>query len=565
MRAFIQEWVAYLSLNEFAKAAMVIEAKRHEVRLVEERKHATGARPTGWRSVLTHTHTFSGKDDHGGPVRAPFSYQRLTDWAAQLGISAVGMGSPYTPESMETYVRYDEDVSGEYYRAEFDKLSVKDSANILAMLRDVNRQSAGRTFFYLDNETPKGRYGHMWWIGFHYDFPAWHDYDQPFDRWMVNVLQPGDYSDEPMPYERRPYMEIVASQRARGAVGCWAHPTSWWRGETGQFITNNATEMPAHAIADGGLDGLVIMGYHPFRPQYQAVWFSLLDRGFRVPGVAEMDCGLSDPRVWERQMAMLNLVYSDSEIARVDQLVQGFKSGDIIASSGPFVELLVDDVRPGHVARTSPDRLHRVRLVVGSGSERGPGRVELLGRGGEVLWSRDDLPNGIFELEVPGLEERGYLIARVFGPGESSVGMHWRDVERIAVSNPVYLHPRNQSFTAPAGTVLTLHFKANSPHLGSEISFETATGHPLYRGVVREGVMREVLPASGRFTLLAPDGTRHTHYLINANPQLQTMQRYLYRGRFLQDFPDLEPGELPPFVWQFDRYAEAMQQLNLAL
>jgi hypothetical protein len=279
-----------------------------------------------------------------------------------------------------------------------------------------------------------------------------------------------------------------------------------------------------------------------------------------------MDCGLSDPRVWERRSAMLNLVYSDKEISGVNQLVQGFKSGDIIASSGPFVKLMVDDVTSGEVAETSRDRLHRVCITAGSGSEDNSlGRVELLGRGGEVLWSGDDLQSGSFELEVPGLNQCGYLVARVFGPGESSIGMHWRDVEHIAISNPVYLHPHGQTFAAPAGTILTLRFGANSPHLGSEVFFETAAGHKLYQGTVREGVIREVLPASGRFTLRARDGSSQTHYLINANPQLQTMQRYLYRGRFLEDFPDLEPGEVPPHVWQLDRYAEAMQQLELSL
>lgn len=543
---------------------MVIETKEQKVQLLHEQPSSGGERPQGWRSVLTHTHTHSGKDDHGGPARPPLSYQRLTDWTERLGISAVGMGSPYTPESMETYVRYDEDSTGEYYRSEFDKISVKDSVNILEMLRNVNREANGRTFFYLDNETPKGRFGHMWWIGFHYDFPAWHDYDQPFDRWNVDELQPGEYGDEPMPYERRPYMEIVAAQRARGAVGCWAHPTSWWWGERGQFITNIASEMPAHAIADGGLDGLVIMGYHPFRPQYQAVWFSLLDRGYRVPGVAEMDCGLSDPRVWNREMAMLNLVYSADGVREVDQLVQSFRSGNIVASSGPFVEILVDDAGPGQTTETAADRMHRVRIIAGSGNGQSTlGRVELLGRGGEVLWARDNVPSGVLELEVPGLKQRGYLLARVFGEGESSVGMHWRDVERIAVSNPVYLHPRGQNFAAPTGTVVTLRFVANSPYLGGRITFETANGHSLGQGCIREGVIHEVLPASGRFTLTKTDGSQETRYLINSNQRLQKVQRYLYRGRFLQDFPDLQPGELPPHLWQFDRYAEAMQQVEL--
>ena len=121
----------------------------------------------------------------------------------------------------------------------------------VALGADAQAVGGARTHFFLDNETPKARYGHMWWIGWHYDLPPWHDYDQPFDRWMCEQSDPNDDSDEPVPYQRRPYLQILAIQHAHGALGFWAHPTSWWRGDKGRFITNLATEMPAHAIAHG--------------------------------------------------------------------------------------------------------------------------------------------------------------------------------------------------------------------------------------------------------------------------------------------------------------------------
>jgi hypothetical protein len=77
------------------------------------------------------------------------------------------------------------------------------------------------------------------------------------------------------------------------------------------------------------------------------------------------------------------------------------------------------------------------------------------------------------------------------------------------------------------------------------------------------GSRTETLPASGRVTLVAPDGQCRTDYLINANAPLQAVQRYLYRGKFLLDHPTLQPGELPPPVWQFDRYVEAMREMTL--
>jgi hypothetical protein len=515
-----------------------------------------------WASILTHTHTYSGRPDHGGTCLPPASYEAIVHWARRCGIDAIGMGSPYTPKSACTYHRYDGEERGRYYRPDFDKLAVRDGDEIEAMLANLRRlASDDGCFFYLDNETPKGRYGHMWWVGYHYDFPPWHDYDQPFDRWMVEETQAGDHEDEPMPYERRPYLQILAAQRARGAMGIWAHPTSWWFGRAGQFITNLATEMPAHAVAEGSLDGMVIMGYHPFRPQYQALWFELLDRGYRVPGVAEMDCGLSDPKTWSYERPMMTFVHSPDRVHSTQCLVRAFRSGCIFAGTGPYVDLLVDGRRMGEVAETSPAHVHNVTLhAYPRRGAPGVARIELLGRGGRVLWSQDRFPGGAVHLRLPGLKDRGYLVARVFGEPPSN---GWRTVNELAVSNPVYLHPRQQRFNPPASTRLTLTIDSDSPFAGGEVRFEAVDGQLLGSASAAPREITEILPANGRVTIVSTDGRTRTEYLVNANSAVQSVQRYLYRGRFLLDYPNLRPGELPPECWRLDRYVRAMREVTL--
>ena len=523
--------------------------------------------PTGqWRSVLTHTHTYSGRDDHGGPTKPPESYRQLTRWAQRCGVDAVGMGSPYTPKAAASYEQFDGPRGRDaYYDDRFNKLDFLDADEIERMLAEVNDLSAGRTLFYLDNETPKGRYGHMWWLGYHPDLPAWHDYDQPFDQWMVHHSDPNDCSsDEPVPYERRPYLQILAAQRARGALGFWAHPTSWWRGEKDRFITNIATEMPAHAIAEGRLDGMVIMGYHPHRPQYQAIWFELLDRGYRVPGVAEMDCGLSDPKTWSHDRPMLTWVHTGSQPLTLRRLVDGMRAGRAFVSSGPLVDLHVDGRSMGDVATTSPRQSHRVRITaLPAAGEECLGRVELIGRGGKVLWSQDRFPGGTIEILIAGLSQRGYLIVRAFGEEDIRLDRHWRDVRQIAVSNPVYLHPQGKTFNRPATTDVEVTILPDSPYAGGEVRFEAMDGTLLTSTGLARGTIRQTLPASGRITLVSTDGRSRTDYLVNANPALQRAQRYLYRGRFLLDFPSLQPGELPPEAWRIDRYVEAMRELKI--
>lgn len=521
----------------------------------------SGHRPPHWRGVLTHTHTYSGRADYGGTQRPPESYAHMAAWAQRVGAAAVAMGSPWTPETSALYQRYDEDDRATYYDPGFDKRAVLETAGVATMLTEANRAAAGRTLFFLDNETPKGRYGHLWWVGWRQDFPAWHDYDQDFDRWMLTQTKAGEHGDEPMAYARRPYLQIVAEQRLRGALGFWAHPTSWWTGDQGQFITNIAAEMPVHALAEGFIDGLVVMGYHPYRPEYLALWHDVLDRGYRAPGVAEMDSGLSDAGLWRRDSAMLNYVPAGPGALTVEAVLKAMRNGQMYASSGPHLDLQVDGQPMGSVIETSP--AHRHHVVIEAQALEPDQRlcVELCGRGGQVLWTRAAFSGGRIELAIAGLPARGYLIARVFAQDQRDLPS--RNVSQFAVTNPVHLHPRGQGFNPPTRTLAEVVVEASSEFLGGEMRGETAAGELLHVGRVCAGATRLDMPATGRIRMISSAGRVRTDYLVNANAPLQDALRYLYRGRFLDDRPELQSGDVPPEVWPWERMAAAMAQVRL--
>src|SRR5688500_4955486 len=109
------------------------------VSTIKEEKLSARAKhwPAGWRSVLCHTHTYSGRDDHGGPVKPPESYQRLADWAQRCGVDAIGMGSPYTPSSAQVYGRFDGKERDLYYSPTFDRRSVMATDEIERMLAEA--------------------------------------------------------------------------------------------------------------------------------------------------------------------------------------------------------------------------------------------------------------------------------------------------------------------------------------------------------------------------------------------------------------------------------------------
>ena len=73
------------------------------------------------------------------------------------------------------------------------------------------------------------------------------------------------------------------------------HPTSWWwqeRDGVEKYTTNVASHL-AFGLLSGGLwDGLVVMGYDHDHYFYQNLWFHVLNEGYRMTPVAELDGGL---------------------------------------------------------------------------------------------------------------------------------------------------------------------------------------------------------------------------------------------------------------------------------
>lgn len=55
------------------------------------------------------------------------------------------------------------------------------------------------------------------------------------------------------------------------------------------------------------------------------------------------------------------------------------------------------------------------------------------------------------------------------------------------------------------------------------------------------------------------------HYLINANPAVMELQRYLYRGKFLADYPDTRIGDVPHQAFQIDTFRDALSSLSLKI
>ena len=523
------------------------------IRLISERP---GPQPAGlseaWPTVLTHTHNwrFAAGEKPGNFEEAERS---LAQWAVRMGIRAIGVGSAWSPEVEANFARFEGPDRDLYYSDKFDQKSVMDTANIEKVLRDLNEWSGHRTLFYLDNETPKGRMSHVWWFGYKYDYPAWHDYSQ--DRPIKFFESDPSAEINPLtgePHTRRNLFEIMAIQRSAGALGIFAHPTRWWVND-GKFITNIAAMSGLFLVVDGYLDGITMMGDRPFNKPYQDLWFHFLDTGSKVPGFAETDFFLNKASAKTKQETFLNHMHLGSLPVTEQNIRDVAGRGELFASNGAFLTASVDGIPIGSICRTADGKHHRLRIEVYPEPDSSLTRIEVIGKQGALLAVKSDFRGGVLEYDVPGTKEASYVIVRAFGPGD-----------QVAVTNPVYLWPAGFQIQ-PARTRCVLHVPERSRWSGGTAEFQQADGRLIERRQVVPGVIRIDLPANARIVLTNHGQKDRMFYIAMENREVEKNLSYLINGEFRRDYPGLSRSQLPPEAFHLTQLRKAIRTFEYDL
>jgi hypothetical protein len=515
-----------------------------------------------YAAVVTHTHNWRVSE---GNAQGNFedAEKSLVAWCARLGIRAIGVGSAWDPENDALFDRFEGRDRDLYYSGRFDQRSVMQTAHIRGLLAHLDDLSGGRTSFYLDNETPKTRMGHVWWFGYYYDFPAWHDYSQ--DRPVKFYRDDPSVEINPLngqPHVRRNLFEIMAVQHAAGAFAVFAHPTRWWTSE-GRFITNIAAMSALFLAANGCLDGLAVMGDRPFNKSYQDLWLDFLDTGARVPGFAETDFFLNQAAARSGQQTFRNYLHMNGHNMSAEAIRDAARTSDLFMSNGAFLSISVDGVPMGSVCPTATGKQHRIRVEAYPGQEGRFSQIQLVGRHGAVLAAVRDFPGGELQFEFPGTGEPDYVLARAFGPGDDPEGAP-KEVKHAAITNPVYLHPSDFQIR-PASTACVFHVSATSRWIGGSIEFQQTGGRTIERRKVDAGTMRVTLPADARVLLRNPGLNDWMFYIAMENTHVEKLLSYLADGEFRRDYPDLPQGEVPPQAFHLAEMREALAAFDYKL
>ncbi len=449
--------------------------------------------------------------------------------------------------------------------------------------------SDDRFLLHFGAEMPKYRTGHTWWLGLTTTRGRFAStMDVTYENDYYQSSKPGSWTFDTLPFPNLPDVELVSRFRAaEGAAAIVPHPTSWWwqpRGDAVKYTTNVAAYLPFGLLAGPLWDGMVVMGYDPDHYFYQDLWFHVLDEGYRMPALAELDGGYEpDSRFYYGSMRTYFQVGEDRSMEAV---VRALRAGRTFVTSGPILLASIDgrhDVGSVLPADGSP---HDLRIeAYASGDRDDVLSYVLVFRNGRVDRVWDLRQSGVrrFEEKLPVREtERAWYVVKAYGkeapdPAQLDVREVCRRIVAgsfggalsaragVALTSPFYFRPAG----APADPApLESHVRLRLVEPRTEKAVERAHVAVLAAGKA----IREVDAVAGSAELDVPIGAAlrieapgrlpiHRSLYLDYAPHRALLEE-LATGRWL-DRNDwrrtLKPGQLP---WEAFRFEETRAVLG---
>ena len=313
----------------------------------------TGTNPCGISKVRWsgHSHVCRASDKPG------HSLEEHRDALRESGLNYFGFGHPWEPGDLDL-IR-DWETQPEKIRAYREEKiwKTEDPDQWLHAERfDKWRRehSTGDFLFEIDQETPKIRFGHLWWLGWQPEKAPWHDYDSIFDPWQISRKGPRP------PFSYRMIPEVIRIQTALGAMPVYAHPTSWWL-QDGNHVTNIASTLVPDILTGQAGGCLVVMGYEADQPHYQELWFGLLNKGYFMTGVAETDASLDAEERFDRAVFQNITPVEDFSTRGIQEAL---KLGHNVMTTGPGLVVKCGNAGPGDrvAARGGTVTIHASQL-----------------------------------------------------------------------------------------------------------------------------------------------------------------------------------------------------------
>ena len=439
------------------------------------------------------------------------------------------------------------------------------------------------------SEMPKYRTGHTWWLGQtstrNY---FWNAMDTSYENHYYQSEQGTTWDFKQLPFPFIPDVEVVQCFKAAdNSIAVMAHPTSWWwqkRGNIEKYVTNVAANLSFGLLAGKIWDGIVVMGYNHDHYFYQNLWFHILNEGYRMPAMAELDGGFEkDDNKYYGSMRMYSQITGKFS---VDKLTEAVRKGRTFITSGPIILADVDDKYSiGDIVRTTGEK-HDLHInAYASGEQDDYLSYVVVYRNGKVfkLWDIRDKKLRQYKTTLSIKEkDKAWYIIKVYGkkawknPGhldvmrvcEKGAEENFADTTKsqmdVAITSPFYFW--QPGIKDPGILISKVNLTVSPPH--QKQAFKNVTvdifvnGKKINTIYLKNGKGAFTMPVNGLLKISTEGYTPIFRTLYLDYPPQQQLLEDLASGNWLKKYDSTRkynPGEVP---WEEFHFEKAKQVLS---
>lgn len=438
-------------------------------------------------------------------------------------------------------------------------------------------------------EMPKYRTGHTWWLGLESTYGYFSaSMDSSYENQYYKVEANPHWDFDLVPFNNIPDVYLVPRlKKAENAVACIPHPTSWWwekRGEVKKYTTNVCEYLSFSLLAGKLWDGFVVMGYNADHYFYQNLWFHILNEGYKMPALAELDGGYGENNKFP--YGLYRVYYFVGDAMNMDTIVDAVRQGRTFVTSGPIVFAEIDQHFQIGDEIKADGAEHALNIeAYASGNVDDYLSFIIVFRNGKIfkLWDvREDKARHLKKSLTINENEKAWYVVKVYGRdaqskienldvmqvcdsiarGEFSDALN--PEANVALTSPFYFVDKNSS---PEPLVSHINLKLIDPDSKKSVAaqVEISVDGELLTRLDVDGHAEFDMPVNALLKISA-DGypTIHRGLYLDYEPHEKMIETFangdwLYQNNWKNI---LVPGQVPWEAFQFERTKEILSNVD---
>jgi hypothetical protein len=441
------------------------------------------------------------------------------------------------------------------------------------------------------SEMPKYRTGHTWWLG----QTSTRNYfenvmDTSYENHYYQIEQGTTWNFKELTFPFIPDVEVVERfKTADYSIAVMAHPTSWWwqkRGSVEKYVTNVAANLSFGLLAGKIWDGIVVMGYNHDHYFYQNLWFHILNEGYRMPVIAELDGGFEkdDNKYYGSMRTYSNVPGKFS----INKLTDAVRKGRTFITSGPVILADVDNkYEIGDVVTINGEKHNLHISAYASGEQDDYLSYIIVYRNGKVFKIWDIRNKRLREFKTTFAiteKEKAWYIIKVYGKSawknpehldvmrvcdkgpEKNFSDDDKSQKDVAITSPFYFW--RPGVKEPKALISKVRLTVIAP--SQKQSFKNVTVNVLVNGkntktiYLKNGKVEFTMPVNGLLKISAEGYTPVYRTLYLDYPPQQQLLEELATGHWLKKYDSTKftPGEVPWKEFHFEKTKQVLSNVE---